>query len=272
MGATHVIRQAAALTNKKSTGFGVTRHIQGVGGNLSCETDRESITYNVEVTRDNLDTGLKFLQDVSTQQGFKEWEINDATINIKVDLANVSNEAKAIDLLHRAAFRNTLGNSIFCPNHHVGKISTETLQNFVDKNLRADRAAVVGVGINHSLLVSYAKNLDLQSGSEPNAPAKYISGDVRIDITGNLASVAVATQGAPLTNQKEVLALAVLQLAAGSSCTAEPGNGLLSSVASSALKKPYNLNTLNASYTDNGLFGFVLSGSANEVGPVSLDE
>lgn len=260
------------MSNKRSTGFGVTRHIQAVGGQLSCETDRETIAYNVEVTRDNLDTGLKFLQDVSTQQGFKQWEISGATANVKVDLANVSPEANAVDLLHQAAFRNTLGNSIFCPPHHVGKLSAETLQNFVDKNLKADRAAVVGVGIDHMLLVSYAKNLDLEAGSEPNAPSKYTSGDVRVNVTGDVATVAVGTQGAPLTNQKEALALAVLQLAAGSSSSSEAGNTLLSSVASGSLKKPYNLNTLNASYTDNGLFGFVLTGSADEVGPVSVDQ
>jgi hypothetical protein len=36
-------------------------------------------------------------------------------------------QAKAVDLLHKAAYHSGLGNSLFCAEHRVGKISAETV-------------------------------------------------------------------------------------------------------------------------------------------------
>ena len=110
-GTTHVLRIGAALSNKSSTGFGVRVNVKATGGDLSVLSDRESVAYNVELKRDELATGLKYLQDVATQQEFRPWEIKDATYRLKDDLARVPVVARAIDLLHQAAFYRGLGNS-----------------------------------------------------------------------------------------------------------------------------------------------------------------
>lgn len=270
LGTTHVLRANAGNTNKKSTVFGVTRNIQAVGGSLTATTDRETVAYNVELTRDNVETGLKFLKDVSVEQAFKPWEVKATERRIREDLARVAPDVRAIDLLHRAAFRTQLGNSIFCAKHHVGKISPECLQHYVATNFTANRGAVVGVGIDHQLLVGYAKNLYLEEGSGDSAPSKFVGGDLRVDKSGELASVAVGTQGAALSNQKEALAFAVLQNVAGTGPSARRGgvNGSVGKVVTSALSSPFVFSALNASYTDNGLFGFVLSGNGREIGKV----
>lgn len=270
-GVCHYLREAAVLSNKRSTSGGLLNHTQHIAAGFGGASDRETLAYSVEVAREDIETGLKFLQDASTEQEFKPWEIEDMESSLKNGLANLSTETKVVDLLHRAAFNDTLGNSIYVPTNYIGKLSAETLSSFAAKNLSADRTTVVGTGIEHSLLVRYAKNLCLVANSDTASPSKYRAGDVREHSIGNLATVAVGTQGAALTNQKEALAFAVLQLAAGWSTTAEPGVGLLSAVASKSLKAPYTLNVLNASYSDNGLFGLILSGSADEVGPVKSD-
>jgi len=269
LGVTHVLRATAGQTNKKSTSFGVTRNIQRVGGSLTATTDRELVSYNVELTRNNLDTGLKFLQDASTQQVFKPWEVDSVVSRIQGDLARVTQPVRAVDLLHRAAFRTELGNSVFCAKHHVGRIGSETLQHYVASNFTSDRAAVVGVGIDHHLLVAYAKNLYLEPGTSSTVASKYHGlGELRVDKAGELATVAVATQGASLSNQKEALAFAVLQQVAGTGAAAKRGgnNGALGKIVSSALSNPFGFTALNVSYTDNGLFGFVLTANAREVG------
>lgn len=270
MGITHVLRATAGLSNKKSTAFGVTRNIQAVGGNLSARTDRETVAYNVELTRNNVETGLKFLHDVSVEQIFKEWEIRDIGNRIREDLARVTPDVRAIDLLHRAAFRTQLGNSIFCAKHHVGKISSECLQHYVATKFTANRGAVVGVGIDHQLLVGYAKNLHLEEGDSETIASRYVGSELRVDKAGEWASVAVGTQGAALSNQTEVLAFAVLQCAAGTGPATKRGaaHGALGKVVNSTSTNPFVFSALNASYTDNGLFGFVLSGQAKDVGKV----
>lgn len=271
LGATHLIRSAASLSNKKSTGFGLTRNIQQIGGSLSCNTDREIVEYNVELTRNQLDVGLQYLSDISTQHIFKPWELNDNVKQIKGDLARVSPQARAVDLVHRAAFHTELGNSIFCAKHHVGKISPETLQHYVGANFTAGRTAVVGVGVDHQFLVGFAKSLKLKDGQDGAVtPSKYHGfGELRVDKAGSLAHVAVATQGGSLANQKEALAFAVLQYVAGAGASTKRGNvnGALGKVVTSAIgNEPFGFSAFNASYTDNGLFGFVLSAEAKSAG------
>lgn len=273
LGATHLIRAAAGLTNKKTTAFGLQRNVQRTGGNLSCTTDREVVEYNLELTRDQLDAGLPFLADAATQQLFKPWEVASTVGHVRADLARVTPQVRAIDLVHRAAFRRELGNSIFCAKHHVGKLSSETLQHYVASNFTNGRAAVVGVGIDHQLLVGFAKSLNLQNGPDAVLSSAYHGfGELRVDKAGELAHVALATQGAALSNQKEALAFAVLQQVAGTGAATKRGNvnGALGKVVTGAVgDAPFGFSAFNASYTDNGLFGFVLSAEAKSVGKVS---
>lgn len=221
--------------------------------------------------RDELSTGLKYLQDISTQQEFRPWEIRDVTYRIKDDLARVPLVARAVDLLHQAAYYRGLGNSVFCAKRNVGGISPEDLQSFVANNYTADRATVVGVGIDHELLVGYAKSLQLNAKPSPNAPSKYIGGQLRVDKSGEWATVAIATQGASLANQKEAIAFAILRNVASAGEVVPNGSPVaaLDKVVDAALSQPYDFNALNASYSDNGLFGFVLQANAREVGKVS---
>jgi ubiquinol-cytochrome c reductase core subunit 2 len=71
------------------------------------------------------------------------------------------------------------------------------LQHYVQSRFTTNRAAVVGVGVDHGDLVCFAQNLDLESGAGPSdSAAKYSGGDVREDTADSLAHVAVAVEGA----------------------------------------------------------------------------
>jgi hypothetical protein len=76
------------------------------------------------------ETGLKFLGDVASKQVFKPWELSDNIPRLKYELSTVSPFAKLMDLLHRAAYRRGLGNSLFCPNHLVGSHNSETVSKY----------------------------------------------------------------------------------------------------------------------------------------------
>lgn len=273
LGVSHLLRATAGLSTSNSSGFNLTRSIQQVGGNISITSDRETVEYNVELTRNNLDTGLKYLNDISCHTVFKPWEISDNLYRVKEDLARVTPQVRAVDLLHRAAYRSGLGNSIFCAKHHIGKISPETLQHFVASNYKANRAAVVGVGVDHQLLVGYAKSLQLDSGAGTGSASQYFGGDLRVDKAGNFAHVAVGVQGAGWANPKEALAFAVLQQVAGVGAATKRGNpsGAIGKVVGAALgDKPFGFSALSASYSDDGLFGFVLSADGRDIGKVIL--
>lgn len=62
---------------------------------------------------------------MATHPSFKPWELKDNMTRVKVELAMRDPSTLALDMLHKAAFRETgLGNSIFVANHNIGKIST----------------------------------------------------------------------------------------------------------------------------------------------------
>lgn len=90
LGASHVIRNAAGLSTKSSSGFGITRSLQQVGASLTATSDREVLSYTVEITRNQLDEGLNQLQAASTNQIFKPWEIEDNLPRLRADKKSVS--------------------------------------------------------------------------------------------------------------------------------------------------------------------------------------
>lgn len=269
LGASHMLRIAGGLTNKNSSGFAVTRNLQQKGGALTVTSDREVVSYTVETTANHLETGLQYLQDV-IHPAFKPWELAENINLVKTQVASVPPQVRAVELLHKAAFRSGLGNSVYIPKFQIGKLSTETLLHYVADNCTAARCAVVGVGIDQTTLVGFAQSLELASGGKSGgSSANYYGGDARKDTPGNLTHVAVAGQGGAVSNAKEALAFAVLQQAVGAGAVTKRGaiNGPFGKALTSVIgDASASFAALNASYTDAGLFGFVLSTNAQNAG------
>lgn len=83
-----MLRIAGGLTNKNTSGFAVTRHLQQKGGALTVTSDREVVSYTVETTANHLETGLQYLQDV-IHPAFKPWELADSVGLVKTQVASV---------------------------------------------------------------------------------------------------------------------------------------------------------------------------------------
>lgn len=88
-------------------------------------------------------------------------------------------QLRAVDLLHKAAFRRGLGNSLFIPKYKLGNISSETLQHYVASTFLTGRAAVVGLGVDHDQLEQYAQALALESGEGRTPSSEYKGGEIR---------------------------------------------------------------------------------------------
>ncbi|XP_068142901.1 cytochrome b-c1 complex subunit 2, mitochondrial [Drosophila tropicalis] len=268
LGASHLLRLAGSLSTKNSTAFAIARHIQQVGGNLTTWGDREVVGYTVETTADNVETGLRYLQDL-LQPAFKPWELKDNSKTLIDQLNAVTTEQRAIELVHKAAFRLGLGNSIYVPRFQLGNLSTETLLHYVANNYAPSRAAVVGVGIDNNTLSGFAQTLEFPSGSGSGkaSSASYYGGDARKDTAGHRATVAVAGLGGAASNHKEALAFAILEQTVGGVAATKRGNsaGVFGEAAGSAGGSS-TVKALNASYSDAGLFGFVVSGDSKDIG------
>lgn len=271
LGATHMLRMSSGLSTKNLSTFGITRNLQQIGSNLSSSTDREIVSYTLECTQENLDAGLNILQEVAAQQVFKPWELRDLTDRIRYELASLRPEVKVLDLLHKAAYRRGLGNSLFMPEYAVGKISSETLQHYVSQTFTAPRTAVLGQGVDHSQLVEFANCLSLENKEGPTQCPDFHGGEIRLETSGDIAHVAVAVEGAGLKSPKDVLTLSILQYCYGDGPSTKWGTSsasLTKAVTKCVPDTPFAVSGLNINFSDSGLFGFVASAPYTVIGKV----
>ena len=87
---------------------------------------------------------------------------------------------------------------------------------FHKKHVTSDRTALVGLNIDFNHLCEYASSLELEKGAGPSTSAKYFGGELRHDMGGNIAHVAIAAEsGNPITNVKEAAANYMLKFILG---------------------------------------------------------
>jgi ubiquinol-cytochrome c reductase core subunit 2 len=138
---------------------------------------------------------------------------------------------------------------------------------FFEETFTGGRMAVVGMGVDHGMLEEFARSLPISGGQGVAASGKYGGGECRVQSGGSSATVAVAYEGAGWGDQKGAVTAAVLQQALGTGPHVQWGNGagaLQKAVAKAT--ETYSVTGLNASYSDSGLVGFLLTTSAADAG------
>uniref|UniRef100_A0A3Q3VQW8 Uncharacterized protein n=1 Tax=Mola mola TaxID=94237 RepID=A0A3Q3VQW8_MOLML len=273
-GVTHLLRLASNLTTKGASAFKICRGIEAVGGSLSVASSRENMTYTVDCLRDDIDTVMEYLINVTTAPEFRPWEVSDLTPRLKMDVAQArqNTQTGVVEGLHDAAYKNALCNSLYCPDHMVGHIHSEHLHQFVQNNFTSARMALVGLGVDHIVLKQVGEQfLNIRSGSgTTGAKAQYRGGEIRLASTSSLVHSVVVSQSAA-SGSGEALAFSVLQHVLGAgphikrgSCTTSK---LVQGVAT-ATSDPFDVNAFNASYSDSGLFGVYTISQAAAAGDV----
>ncbi|CAG7683959.1 unnamed protein product [Allacma fusca] len=262
LGVVHALRLAAGSTTKQVTRIGIARNIDALGGNLTCTVGREHIAYTLEATRDKIGTLSKYLKEVSLNQAFKPWELQDNLPRLKDDLASRPAEVRVLEAVHKAAFRRGLGYGLYSPKFRAGSVTTEELQDYVRKNFV--EASVVGVGLSLEETANFAATLNISSRDRQLCPTKFGGGEYRKNKGGDLAYVAIVAEGASLSDPKQSVASAVAQRVLGSVSRAKRGvpAGKLASLNGDSSA----VNAITANYTDGGLFGIFIAATSNVVG------
>ena len=91
-----------------------------------------------------------------------------------------------IELLHEAAFRDTLGNSLYCPETNIPHMNISQLTEFMNLHYSAENIALVGIGVDHKYLKEVAEEMVpcggqlIEEGDEhwERKPAKYHGGQL----------------------------------------------------------------------------------------------
>ncbi|XP_038556225.1 cytochrome b-c1 complex subunit 2, mitochondrial [Micropterus salmoides] len=273
-GVSHVLRLAANLTTKGASAFKICRGVEALGGSLSVTSSRETMVYTVDCLRDNLDSLMEYLVNVTTAQEFRPWEVQDLTSRLKIDkaLAQQCPQIGVIEKLHEAAYKNALSNSLYCPDYMVGRISSNQLQSFVEDNFTTGRMALVGLGVQHSVLRQVGEGLlSVRSGAgAPVAKAVYRGGELRVQNNDDLVHALIASEGG-VTGSAEANAFSVLQRILGAGPHVKRGSNVTSKLSQGIAKataQPFDATAFNASYSDSGLFGVYTIAQADSAGQV----
>uniref|UniRef100_A0A7N8WZL7 Ubiquinol-cytochrome c reductase core protein 2b n=1 Tax=Mastacembelus armatus TaxID=205130 RepID=A0A7N8WZL7_9TELE len=240
----------------------------------SVTSSRENMIYTVDCLRDDIDTVMEYLINVTTAPEFRPWEVSELTSRVKLDKAWAAQSAQiaVVEGLHEVAYKNALCNSLYCPDHMVGKIHSDDLHHFVQNNFTSARMALVGLGVDHAVLKQVGEQfLNIRSGAgTTGAKAQYRGGETRLPSTSSLVHSAVVSQSAA-DGTTEALAFSLLQHVLGAGPYVKRGSNASSKLVQGVVKAtadPFDVSAFNASYSDSGLFGVYTISQAAAAGDV----
>jgi len=269
-GISHALRASFGLKSERFSGFGITRHIQQAGASVTAAGSRDYIMYSTQFVRGNhQEIILDYMFDAVASPKFRKWETSDAHAKVKIQTAELPGQVRAIENLHKAAYRNDgLANSVYCPEHMIGKHSDSALEAFHKKTVTAERSMLVGLNMDFGHLLDFAKSLDFESGTGPSVTdAKFFGGgDIRTDQTGGIAHIAIAADaGNPITNLKEAAANYILKSILGNGEIVK--RGALGGKLAKSLGEGMNAVTgLHSTYVGASLIGAFISTDAASAG------
>lgn len=276
LGLTHLMKNCAFLTNTERSTLRTVREVQEVGGSLECETSREFQTRNASFLRNKLPEVMENIAPGMTKPVFNHWDVNDAKNHCDSENITVAGDHCAVnlELLHKAAYRSGLGNSLYCHDLRIGSFSSEQLEEFVATNYVGDRITIVGSDVSHDELVGYAKELygNLPRGNaQTTAQQKYHGGEMHLHTDNNLTYASLVAEGASVFNA-DLASFIVLQKMLGTGPYVKWGSNTSSSrlnkAAQAVTDGPLSINALNISYSDSGLFGFNVITTPDAITPV----
>ncbi|XP_055994824.1 cytochrome b-c1 complex subunit 2, mitochondrial [Sorex fumeus] len=274
LGTSHLLRLASSLTTKGASSFKITRGIEAVGGKLSVTSTRESMAYTVECLRDDVDVLMEFLLNVTTAPEFRPWEVAALQSQLKIDkaVAFQNPQAQVIENLHAAAYKNTLANSLYCPDYRIGKVTSEELHFFVQNHFTSARMALIGLGVSHPVLKQVAEQfLNMRGGlGLSGAKSQYRGGEIRKQNGDSLVHAALVAESAAI-GSAEANAFSVLQHVLGAGPHVKRGSNATSTLYQAVAKgvnQPFDVSAFNAGYSDSGLFGIYTISQAAAAGDV----
>ncbi|CAG8804129.1 44370_t:CDS:2, partial [Gigaspora margarita] len=244
VGVAHFLKNFAFKNTSTRTAFRTARETELLGGFLSANLTRENLILSAEFLRGDL---------------IKE------SVNFERGAAAAIPEVTTLNAAHAVAFRHGLGNSLFAGDSTKVSNSSD-VRAFANKVYTASNIMIVGTSVNHNELLkltdSLFQNISHTVPSTP-IPSKYFGGECRISTPGDSHFV-LAFLGAP-ADTPEYAALQVLRFLIDGEKSTKWGEGVNVLAQKASKLNDTKISSFNAGYSDAGLFGLHISGTATSV-------
>lgn len=134
LGTSQAMRLSVGLTCGKASSFGIVRNLQQIGATINVVGSREYLLYTLIAPRDIFSDCFDVFNEVVTGPEFRPWELSEEVHSRLLDeVYGLQNHTLAVELLHKAAFRHGLGNSLYAPKFMAGNHKTAMLKGFHEK-------------------------------------------------------------------------------------------------------------------------------------------
>eukprot|EP01094_Clydonella_sp_ATCC50884_P015827 TRINITY_DN2648_c0_g1_i1.p1 TRINITY_DN2648_c0_g1~~TRINITY_DN2648_c0_g1_i1.p1 ORF type:complete len:447 (-),score=140.03 TRINITY_DN2648_c0_g1_i1:451-1791(-) len=276
MGSAGLLSQMAYKSTQSLSSLRLTRLIESTTHSFRASADREGLSYNMEVMRDNVSPAVELLGDMLRPR-LPEWEVRDQ----KAELAGRKGSSgdDTIDLVHHVAFRGQgLGHPTGVPAWNFDNLSHEALQEYVAQHFTGANVALVGVGVDHAQFVKDAEKAigSLPAGEAVRArPSIYHGGELLVRRSGP-TTVAIGFESAAWGSDALATQHVLMRLLGGNvDRRHSPGTGVTSRLAVLAQENAAVRSAcyFSSAYAGSGVAGVkavAVPGGANAVGEVLM--
>ncbi|CAK5116948.1 unnamed protein product [Meloidogyne enterolobii] len=209
-GVAHMLRNCIGSDSDNYLGLRLLWQTAQTGANLFSKLSKDLLC-----NRTQAPIALSVLGEI-VQPAIKPWDIFEVHKGLEIDLEHQTAEDITFENLHRAAFRNgSLANQLLCKSYEIGSdtnVGHKRLQSYVLSRWKSAETALIGVNIDHSLLLEYAADHRVvpDGAGHPANPSPFLGGEVRQFGPGKLAHIAIVGEGAAFKDEKAVAIQSVL--------------------------------------------------------------
>jgi len=273
LGLSHLLKNAAFATNGGRTHLRTVRETQQAGAALECSSSRELISFGSAFMRTKLPEMIENIAPAIVSPVYNSWEMGQVKDHCANDIASLDATAVNLEHLHKAAFRDGLGNSIFCNKLKLGGYTAANLGDYATQHYVGNGIAVVGTNVDHDELLRYSKDLlgGLPGGLTGPSVQKYHGGEIHMTTSNGFSYASLVGAGSKLCGA-DLPVLAVLQRILGYGTSIKWGSNTVSSrlnrAAAKATEGPSMITSMNIRYSDAGLFGVHAVSTPTNIGQV----
>lgn len=160
-GTAHFLEHLAFKGTLKRSQYGLELEIENLGSQINAYTSRENTVYYTKCLSLDLEQNVDILSDLLTKSKLETQAIEKerAVILQESDEVDKMFDEVVFDHLHEIVFKNQdLGRTILGPREKIRTINRTDLVNYITKNYKGDRMALIGVGcVDHQELVANAQ-------------------------------------------------------------------------------------------------------------------
>ncbi|KAL3095541.1 hypothetical protein niasHT_024367 [Heterodera trifolii] len=274
-GLTHQLRNAIGTDSTNYLGVRLLWVTGQSGATLQAKLSKDLMLVQMSVPRTMSPVAISVLGEF-VQPALKSWDVLSVQEAMEYDLSQQNAYDLTIEWVYRAAFRNgSLSNTLLSPPYQIGNITNKRTQQFINSRWLTKEAALIGVNIDHELLLDYAVQHEVvpEGKGQPADDSPYLAGEVHQAGPTDMAHVALVGHGAKLTDEKAVAIQAVLCATIGQTGQytdnlniAAPGVVTQHVFKASNLNQ-FQLSPINLMHPDTGVVGVYLSAEGTKILP-----